>query len=75
MTFSRRPEDVLKMSVSAALREDFNFCSVHLQSYSESASYISRTSQNESSYCCGKFKKDVLIKNIKGHRGEGKFPR
>ena len=41
----------------------------HLKTCSRNASYISKTSQNESIYCCGKFITDILIKDIK----ESKF--
>ena len=37
----------------------------HLKTCSRNASYISKTSQNELIYCCGKFIKDVLMKDIK----------
>ena len=37
----------------------------HLKTCSRNASCISKTSQNELIYCCGKFIKDVLIKDIK----------
>ena len=37
----------------------------HLKTCSKNPSYISKTSQNESIYCCGKFIKDSLIKDIK----------
>ena len=41
----------------------------HLETCSKNASYISKTFQNELIYCCGKFIKDALIKDIK----ESKF--
>ena len=37
----------------------------NLKTCSRYASYISMTSQNELIYCCGKFIKDVLMKDIK----------
>ena len=37
----------------------------HLKTCSKNASYISKTSQNELIYYCGKFIKDALIKDIK----------
>ena len=37
----------------------------HFKSCKKNASYISKTSQNELIYCCGKFIKDALIKDIK----------
>ena len=37
----------------------------HLKTCSKNASYISKTSQNEFIYFCGKFVKDALIKDIK----------
>ena len=37
----------------------------HLNTCSKIASYISKTSQNELIYCCGRFVKDSLIKDIK----------
>ena len=36
----------------------------HLKTCNKNASYISKTSQNELVYCCGKFMKDTLIKDI-----------
>ena len=36
----------------------------HLKTCSKNASYISKTFQNELIYCCGKFIKDALIKDI-----------
>ena len=41
----------------------------HLKTCSRNASYISKTSQNELIYCCGKLITDILIKDIK----ESKF--
>ena len=41
----------------------------HLKTCSKNASYISKTSQNELIFCCGKFIRDALIKDIK----ESKF--
>ena len=37
----------------------------HLKICSRNASYISKTFQNELIYCCGKFIKDALIRDIK----------
>ena len=37
----------------------------HLKACSKNASSISKTSQNELVYCCGKLIKDALIKDIK----------
>ena len=37
----------------------------HLKTCCRNASYISKNSQNELINCCGKFIKDVLIKDIK----------
>ena len=37
----------------------------HLKTCSKNASYISKTSQNELIYCCGKLLKDALINDIK----------
>ena len=37
----------------------------HLKTCSKNANYISKTSQNVLIYCCGKFIKDALIKDIK----------
>ena len=37
----------------------------HLKTCSRNASYISKTSQNELTYCCGKFIKDAFIQDIK----------
>ena len=37
----------------------------HLKTCRKNASYISKTSQNELIYCCGKLLKDALINDIK----------
>ena len=37
----------------------------HLKTRCKNACYISKTSRNESIYCCGKFIKDALTKAIK----------
>ena len=37
----------------------------HLKPCGKNASYISKTSQNELIYCCGKFIKNALVKEIK----------
>ena len=37
----------------------------HLKTCNKNASYISKTSQNKLTYCCGKFIKNALIEEIK----------
>ena len=37
----------------------------HLKTCCKNASYISKTSQNVLIYCCGKFIKDAVVKDIK----------
>ena len=47
------------------VRGDDNELENHLKACSKNASYFSKSSQNELIYCCGKFIKDALIKDMK----------